>query len=212
MWGELIPTWTISCMGYDELAYACGVLSGRGFIKRGRNNCAGMRTSNKTLAVEFASALRSLRGWEVLVREKYAGGKRYFIVNAYGKDLVAVFGDIEFHPTRKTWLPPKPAYEDQGFRRNFLAGFFDATGFVYFNREKFLVSGSGYRYVRITSVNPEGLTEVKKLLFLEGVESNLRVSKGLACLTLRGYWRLKTFAERVRLRTDKLNRLLATLV
>ncbi len=191
-------------MDHEEFGYACGVLCGRGFIKRGRNNCVGLQTDKKDLAEQFVSSLRNILGYDITVREKSVDGKRYFAVNAYSKNLVAVFDDIGFKPTRKNWSPPKLTYENPEFRRGFLAGFFDATGFVYFNREKFLTLGSGYRYVRVTSVNPTGLEEVKKLLSSEGIESNLRTSKkGLSYLTIRGDWRLKTLSERVNLRTRK---------
>ncbi|MBI1971953.1 MAG: LAGLIDADG family homing endonuclease [Candidatus Aenigmarchaeota archaeon] len=191
-------------MDHDQLAYACGVLAGRGFIKQGRNNCVGLQTSNKDLAELFSEALGDIRGWDVVIKKKQLRGKIYFVVNAYGKELVQVFDSLGFTPGRRNWQPPKHAYENQAFRLNFLAGFFDATGFVYFNREKFSVSGSGYRYVRVTSVNAAGLAEIKKLLLMEGVESSLRKPvKGPTFLVLSGGWRLKTFSERVRLRTDK---------
>lgn len=58
----------------------------------------------------------------------------------------------------------------------------------------------------MTSVNPSGLGAIKKLLSVEGVESNLHISKkGLGYLVIRGNWRLKKFSERVKLRTQKKN-------
>ncbi len=193
-------------MDNEELGYACGVLCGRGFIKRGRNNCVGIHTDKKDLAEQFASSLRNMAGYDIGVKEKIINNKRYFTVHAYGKGLVAVFDGVGFAPTRKTWSPPMIIHENPEFRSGFLAGFFDATSFVYLNREKFSVLGSGYRYVRVTSVNPSGLEEVKKLLSSEGVESNLRISKkGLVYLIIRGTWRLKMFSERINLRTQKKN-------
>ncbi|MBI2085044.1 MAG: LAGLIDADG family homing endonuclease [Candidatus Aenigmarchaeota archaeon] len=191
-------------MDHETLGYACGVLCGSGFIKHGRNYCVGLQTNNGILAEHFAESLRAIRGFETLTRKKAIDDKRYFIVNAYGKELVSIFDNIGFFPTRRSWLPPKISYDNPEFRSGLLAGFFDTASYVYFNREKFSISGSGYRYLRATSVNTAGLVEIKKLLLLEGIESNLRTTKGgLSYLTIRGDWRLKTFAERIKLRTSK---------
>ncbi|MBI4177297.1 MAG: LAGLIDADG family homing endonuclease [Candidatus Aenigmarchaeota archaeon] len=191
-------------MDNEEFGYVCGVLCGRGFIKRGRNNCVGIHTRNRSLAIHVASSLRNLCGYEPTIREKTPDGKTYFTVEVYGKDVVGIFDGIGFAPTRKIWAPPKIAGENAEFRLGFLAGFFDSTAVVYFNREKFLTSGSGYRYLRATSVNPGGLREVKNLLSLQGIESALRTTpKGLGRLVIRGAWRLKVFSERIPLRTPK---------
>ncbi len=191
-------------MDHETFGYACGVLCAGGFIKRGRNYCVGLQTSNESLVKHFAESLRTIRDFETQIREKNIGDKRYFTMNAYGKGLVLIFDNIGFFPTRKSWLPPKMSYENSEFRSGLLAGFFDTASYVYFNREKFSISGSGYRYLRATSVNPAGLAEIKKLLLLEGIESNLRSTKtGLGYLTIRGDWRLKMFASRIKLRTDK---------
>ncbi len=191
-------------MDHGRLGYLCGVLCGRGFVKHGRNNCVGIHTRNGQLAHHFAECIRLVRGFAPTIKEKNIDDKRYFIIDAYGKDLVKLLDGLGFFPSRKNWVPPRLANENAEFRLEFLAGFFDATSVVYFNREKFYVSGSGYRYLRATSVNPAGLAEIKKLLAVEGVESNLRTSKkGISCLTIRGDWRLKTFADRIKLRTDK---------
>ncbi|MBI3413298.1 MAG: hypothetical protein HY051_04415 [Candidatus Aenigmarchaeota archaeon] len=190
-------------MEQGALGYACGVLCGRGFIRRGRNNCVGIQTSSRRLAEEFSSSLRGLIGYEILPKAKTISGKEYFTVNAYGKNVVGIFDAIDFRPTRRGWSPPRLTEENREFRLGFLAGFFDATSFVYFNREKFYASGGGYRYVRVTSVNPNGLAGIRKLLGIEGVECAFRTRRGLAYLVLRGRWRLDAFMEKVALRTEK---------
>ncbi len=187
----------------SELGYVCGVLCARGHVKKGRNNCVGLRTDNKELIEEFATALRSVCGRDVLIAQKTIGNKTYFITDVYGKDVIGIFDNIGFLPARKTWSPPDIAHHNHDFRSAFLAGFFDATSFVYFNRENFLVSGDSYRYLRVTSVNLEGLTRIKKLLSMDGVESSLRSKKTLHYLTVKGKWRLSSFIVAVPLRTAK---------
>ncbi|MFH0889612.1 MAG: hypothetical protein V1836_00520 [Candidatus Aenigmatarchaeota archaeon] len=191
----------------SELGYACGVLCARGFIKKGRNNCIGLSTKNKELIDAFAAALRSVCGRDMLVIQKTIAQKTYFTANIYGKHIVEIFGNIGFLPKRKTWSPPDIAYHNHDFRSSFLAGFFDATSVVYFDREKFLVSGNGYRYLRVTSVNLEGLIKIKKLLSLDGVESSLRSRNSLHYLVVKGKWRLVSFINAIALRTQKKTRL-----
>ncbi len=193
-------------MDLGSLGYACGVLCGRGCIKRGRNNCVSLRTENRALAEEFASSLRALQTTDVTIRQKTMHNKICFTINVYGKAAVKIFDDIDFSANKKSWSLPGYANNDKEFRTSFLAGFFDATSYVYFNREKYLSRGNGYRYLRATSASADGLDGVKKLLSMEGVPSSLRISqKGPGRLMIRGGWRLKRFLERVPLRTTKKN-------
>ncbi len=193
-------------MNSGNLGYVCGVLCGRGCIKRGRNNCVCLRTKNRILAEGFASSLRALQIIDVIVREKHINNETYFVVNVYGKDVVKIFDDIGFSANKKSWSIPRYANNDKEFRISFLAGFFDATSYVYFDREKCLSRGNGYRYLRVTSVNAAGLAGIKKLLLMEGVPSSLQVSRnGLGRLVIKGHWRLKAFLGRVPLRTAKKN-------
>ncbi len=187
-----------------DLGYVCGALCGRGYIKRGRNNCVGLQTGNKQLAEVFASSMRALCTRDVVPQQRTRYNKIYFVINVYGKTVTKIFDDIGFVANKKSWSPPRLCTTNSEFRTNFLAGFFDSTSYVYFDREKFSYRGNGYRYLRVTSANAAGLDGIKKLLSMEGAPSSMRVSlHGPAYLIIGGDWRLKAFLERVPLRTDK---------
>ena len=159
--------------------YVCGVLCSDGTVEwreKYGNYWLALETVDDDFADRFLFMLASLTQGNLksFQRRKIYKEKKYITNNVVlrGKEHVKSFIDKwGIKAGCYTWNVPEIAFTDQDFRRGFIQGFFDGDGTVRLRLRKHK-NGSTQkcRTVRITSVNLNGLKELKKLLKLESID------------------------------------------
>ncbi len=164
-----------------ELAYLLGVLCGDGYIqyskRRGKYKTKhkikqviirsrgtykiGLEAKDNDFVGYFAFCLSKITGREpgfYVVKRKTISGKplRYTSAYLYSKKLIEYllsFGDFGTY----VWRVPQCMLEsDNGIKFKFLQGLYDSEGYVQWNKR--------IRWVKLGSVNPNGLEDIKSML------------------------------------------------
>jgi hypothetical protein len=184
--------------------YVCGVLCSGGTIRWKKGNYwLKLETIDDGFADRFLFMLATLTSGKVrsYQRQRNYRGKKYItnIVILSGKKHVKSF--IERWKVRTgshTWSVPSLAFHDQDFRKGFLQGFFDGDATI---RLRLRIHRDGRkqkcRTIRITSVNLNGLKQLKKLLELEGIDCVIYPVKNHYFLEIDGKNRVAQFVKKI---------------
>ncbi len=186
--------------------YTCGVLCSDGTVewrKKFGNYLISLETIDDEFADRFLFMLATLTEGKLKSYQcrKIYKEKKYItnIVILRGKRYVKLFIDKWGVKTgSRTWKAPPMAFKDRDFRKGFLQGFFDGDGTVRL-RLRAHKDGSKQkcRSVRVTSVNLNGLKQIKQLLKLEGVDCVIYPVKNYFFLDIDGKNRVTKFVKNI---------------
>lgn len=173
------------------LGYVCGVLCGKGYLDKYR---ISLETKDIELAKSFQKMLHEIvkkepkiRQYERFYRKKYIT----YIVSVYGKAIVSDLKKTLKESGTHTWRAPRDAFIDSLFRKGFLQGYFDSEGYIRISGDKKRAN------IRVTSINQNGLEDIRSLLRLEGIESMIYPSGRYFVLDVQGKTRLTLFKDRI---------------
>jgi hypothetical protein len=174
-----------------DLGYVCGMLAAKGRINRKRDLYLSVETSDKEL-LEIALKKLSTLG-QIRVNKRNRNGFESFLAVLRG-NAVKVVISYDMNTGRHEWNVPSQAFTSKEFRINFIKAFFDFSGTIKARKRN---NGQKERVMKVSSINQEGLKNIKSLLEIEGVKSIFYKSGKNFVLEINGKNNLEIFLEKI---------------
>jgi len=162
-----------------DVGYVCGALCARGHVvwdEKRKHYTITLEIKNDEFAKVFSERISHIVPKVIMLNLKKTYRGRMYITNViriYGKEVIRnLFNENKLKVGCRDWKVPPRAYKDERFRKGFLQGYFDGDGHVNVRLRKHKNGKLQRRWsIKATSANKDGLIEIKKLLYLEGVKS-----------------------------------------
>lgn len=174
-----------------ESGYVCGMLAAKGRINTKNDFYISLETADSEL-LEIAKRFLSLFG-HINVGQKERKGFKSFIITLRGDGgrAIASYG---INTGRREWNVPQQAFVSEKFRVGFLRGFFDFSGTI---KARLRKKGQKERVMKTSSINKDGLNQVKALLKIEGIGAMVYRAGKNYVLEINGKNNLETFLKKI---------------
>jgi len=185
-----------------DLGYICGMLVAKGRINRKGDFYLSLETSDKEI-LETATKKLSLLD-QIKVNRRKRGSFESFLIIVRGNG-VKIIDSYHLSTGRHEWNVPSQTFTSRDFRVSFLKAFFDFSGTIKVRKR---IGGQKERVMKVSSINQEGLNNIKMLLNMEGIKSMIYKSGKGFVLEINGKKNLENFLEKIGLEKESKKELL----